>query len=268
MAKRATWAGLHAAWSSTVALAFARAFWLRRAQAEVRGNPACDRFWWLSTSLYAGVLPSLYLFAMPWLSYVGFTKWPTEPRAAVSGYIDNAPGTALFGACFFAVLFEQWRFSGDAASNAERTSFSAEAATSRVLLLLFQLFLLTMVVLTLSWQPLAHTLVTVVFSVSLIAFMLVLIRSHPAALAHPSISGALTVGIVAAVLMNLNNVPFSPVPFCGDIDCLKLLPWPGSPTYDNWLWFGESVALAAIALMAPLTVLLSKSNDEVLEDLR
>ena len=49
---------------------------------------------------------------------------------------------------------------------------------------------------------------------------------------------------------------------------VKLLPWPGSPTYDNWLWFGESVALAAIALMAPLTVLLSKSNDEVLEDLR
>ena len=103
--------------------------WLQRTFSSSATLQALSASFWDLTS---ATLAPLYMFSMPALARVGFCTWPVEPRAAVSGYIDNGAATALFGAVFFFPIVNLWRFGGAGVKAAGEPPRKTEAILVRL----------------------------------------------------------------------------------------------------------------------------------------
>ena len=170
-----------------------------------------------------------------------------------------------------------WRFAGEGVTVAAdgRLSFDTKLASLRVSLLLYELFFMTFAVMTMSWQPLGHLIIVIVFSAAMLAYMISLLY-HPWTGTKWPMASVLVVGIFALILMNVAQFgpKFDLLPYCADaiydrsgangLSCLAQFPWHHSPTFNNLFWFAEALALSSIALMAPVQFF---SHRDVIRDI-
>jgi len=210
----------------------------------------------------SAVLPSAYMYALPWLTHTGFAPWPPPmpvdypkeievSKSSLSGFVESPQSMAGCAASWFPVFVGLWRLRGRCLTEEggawAGSLLHQEYKWTSAFLIYFQLFFGLFLVAVYSWQPLPHIVFSSAFIVSSYVFQLLAMASDASLCRGGWMRAMLVVqvlfGIPAVVIGNVYGED-------ARLPDYLLVPYPFSPTDDNLFFLCEVTGLAALSLVA------------------